>query len=243
MRARSRPRRCSGSGSVAMISEYTGHRAATMTGQCRRVALRRADDRPAPGPLPLRVRTRPGSIAVDRCLLVAWCTPRRSTASREPAHQPAGMDRRAVGGVRRAERRPSPGARPAASLAVEQPQVVLVPVPGACVVDLLLGPCPLRCGCGPARSCRPWPGGRRCPRSAQTRATSSTVARIAACWAQRRARGPTIAANVGQRGREQRRAPAAVAAGRAEAGDVLSPAPRSAGSGRPRPGSRPSRAR
>ena len=125
---------------------------------------------------------------------------------------------------------------------VEQPQVVVAEAERAGLVDRRPGPARAAPACARAPPCRPWPSGSRSPRRRRPGPTSSTVACIARCIAT--AAVPAVPAGQrGQRGGEQRRAPAAVAAGRAVPGDLASRRPRRAATGRRRPGSTPSTAR
>ena len=137
----------------------------------------------------------------------------------QPAHQPGGVDGRAVGRVRRAADVRAPASTAVASPASSSRSSSSPRPQRAGVGDLGPRPAPLRRGAGQRDRCRPWPAGRRCPRRRRP-------ARPRRRWPASPGAGPArpLAAGRrgqrGQRGGEQRRAPAAVAAGRAEAGDL-----------------------
>ena len=127
------------------------------------------------------------------------------------------MDRRAVGRVGRAQDARGAEQRPGLAGA-EQPQVVLAAAPPAGVVHLAPGSGQLRAGAGQHHGAALGVVGVD-PLGGHARPTSSTVSRIAACWASAPSRSASVATAV-ERGREQRRAPAAVASGGAEAGHL-----------------------
>ena len=166
-------------------------------------------------------------------------TPRRSTAAASPRTSRAGWiaaqsgvyDRAATprcrGGRLAPRRRRAAAGRPRHG-----------PTPRASSTS-----CLARVSCALPRASRIVPPLATCasmPSAAATRATSSTLARIAACWAS----GGLAAAQRRERrelGREQRRAPAAVAARTRRSRRPPTRGRRSTATGPPRPGSTPSR--
>ena len=202
-------------GSVATISEYTGATARPQTGQPRRVALGGAQHhlgghRPRVGLHPAGLDAADAGLLEDR-------DPRRLHHARQSAHQPRGVDRRAVRGVRRPEHAVG-GQHRARLVGVEQPLVVLGEPAGMCLRDP--GPQPLQLHRGarqgdraPALVVRVDPLGVGDPADLAHRLLHRAVHAEGAI--RRRRLDQLVPA-----GREQRAAPAAVAAGGAEAGHL-----------------------
>ena len=214
-----------------------------MPGQLRGEALGRADHDVGRAPGRAACRTTPGSIAVTGVPLVDRRRPCRSTArpARGPA-APGGSLRSAACRSRRATavracRCASPRRRRAAR------RSSVAEAPPARLGHLGAGPRRAAPACAPATTVPPLLKWQSMPSASATRPTSSTVPCIARCCATAPVAAVPLRASQRDRGGEQRRAPAAVAAARAEAGHLRAPAPRSAATGRRSRGSRRSTGR
>ena len=128
------------------------------------------------------------------------------------------MDRGAVRREQRAEVRRAADARPRL-VGLEHPVVVLAETEAAMIRELFVEAREVRRQASRPRGCRRAPSRSRCPRRCTTRSISSSVANIARCIAIAASRPWSRMVRSRAPG-EQRRAPATVAARRAEA-DVL----------------------
>ena len=212
---------------------------APQAGQLATCSPRWPAPRPRPAPTPYGVATAARLQRYDRRTARRSATPRRSTGRGQAADQlaPGGCAAQ-CGGVRAAEHVRRVAARPRLARR-QQGEARGRTRPTR---RPRRGPARAAARSGRATTVPPLAKSQSMPSAAATRPTSSTVSTIARCIAM--AAVPAVPPGERADGlREQRRAPAAVAAGRAEPGDLRFERRRSAASGRPWRGSRPSTAR